>query len=155
MGEDTFSTIGRERMENWAFQLKNEAKFVEALLEDQPFVPKYFPHDVEINRKGGSSFKDGIDKVHRKNLQDMEPGVLAIDIRKAEDFKRGHLAGSINIQNLEGEKFETWIGSIIAPGESFYLISDTDQNLTDAIGKRVDVVAMFPFFACHFLPSFP
>ncbi len=40
MSTDTYSTIGREKSENWAFQVKEEADFVRALLEDQPVIPK-------------------------------------------------------------------------------------------------------------------
>lgn len=140
MSEDTFSTIGREKKENWAFQLKDEAKFVEALLEDQPFVPKYFPHDVEINRKGTFPYKVGIDHVLRLiSIDEIEQGALVIDTRPEQEFKKGHLPSAINIQNLEGEKYETWLGSIVAPNEPFYLISDSDQNLTEAIGKACKI----------------
>ncbi|MDH3709547.1 MAG: MBL fold metallo-hydrolase, partial [Cyclobacteriaceae bacterium] len=39
MSEDTYSTIGREKKENWAFQVDDEQVFVNTLLEDQPFIP--------------------------------------------------------------------------------------------------------------------
>ena len=135
MSEDRFSTIGREKKENWAFQLKDEAKFVEALLEDQPFVPKYFTHDVEINRKGTFPYKIGIDRVLRLNsVNEIEEGTLIIDSRTAQEFKKGHLPGAINIQNLEGEKYETWLGSIVGPDEVFYLLSDSDLYRSIRVG---------------------
>lgn len=48
------STIAAERQTNWSLQEATEEEFVENLLADQPFVPLYFPYDVELNRKGGA-----------------------------------------------------------------------------------------------------
>ncbi len=39
-----------------------EAEFVQALLSEQPFVPKYFPYDVSINRKGAEDMEVAIKK---------------------------------------------------------------------------------------------
>ena len=60
LSEANSSTMGREKQTNWSLQPMTEEEFVKSLLSDQPFVPAYFPFDVEINRKGAPSFK----KVH-------------------------------------------------------------------------------------------
>ena len=140
ISKDTFSTIGREKNENWALKLKDEARFVEALLEDQPFVPKYFAFDVEMNRRGGTPFQSGLDQVPRlDSIQELEEGILVIDSRLESTFKSGHLPGSFNIQNIEGEKFETWLGSIVAPNEPFYLLSDSSRDLDESIGNACKI----------------
>ncbi len=52
-----------------------------------------------------------------------------MDIRDEETFKKGHLEGSFNIQaNSENAKFETWLGSIIEPDESFTLVIDKKET---------------------------
>jgi len=140
MSEETFSTLGRERFENWAFQLDNEKDFVKALLEDQPFVPKYFPYDVEINRKGSPALEESIRSVPVLDSNvSLDESIMIIDARPEPDFKAGHFEGAINIQDKEGEKFETWLGAIIDPGEPFYLISDSEQNLNSAILKTAKI----------------
>ncbi len=138
MSTDTFSTLGREKAENWAFQVKNEDAFVNNLLEDQPFVPKYFPHDVEINREGVAPMKESIQAVPRLDkTSDLDNSILAIDTRPEDVFKKGHLEGAINIQ--DGGKFETWLGSIVAPDEKFYLIAETEGKLEEMIIKTAKI----------------
>ena len=139
MSEDTHSTIGREKKENWAFQISTEDDFVKALLEDQPFIPKYFPYDVEINRSGSAPFEESVAAVPRMGLNaDLDPGVLVVDTRAQELFKEGgHAQGALNI--MEGEKFETWLGSLVDPQESFYLVADNVEELESVIRKAAKI----------------
>ena len=46
------STIGAEKLGDWSLSNLSEEQFVKELLEDQLFVPEYFPFDVELNKKG-------------------------------------------------------------------------------------------------------
>jgi hydroxyacylglutathione hydrolase len=138
MSTDTFSTIGREKTENWAFQVKNENSFVKALLEDQPFVPKYFPYDVEINRQGVASLEESLQAVPRLNRNAMlDESALIIDTRPQQQFKAGHVPGAINIQ--DGGKFETWLGAVVAPEEKFYLIAENEEVLEKMIRKTAKI----------------
>ena len=61
------STIGKEKETNWSLQPMTEEEFVEALLSDQPFIPAYFPFDVDLNRKGAAPFKQSISAVKIAN----------------------------------------------------------------------------------------
>ncbi|MDB5016035.1 MAG: fold metallo-hydrolase [Mucilaginibacter sp.] len=135
---DLQSTIGRELRENYALQLMNELAFIETLTRDQPFVPKYFGHDVDLNKKGAPGFKESIDAVLRidKNSA-LDKKIPVIDTRLKQDFRNGHIKGSINLQ--DGEKFETWLGSIINPDEQFYLIADNETDLDLVINKTAKI----------------
>jgi rhodanese-related sulfurtransferase len=44
---------------------------------------------------------------------------VIIDVRPEVAFKAGHIKGSINIQN--NSKFDTWLGTIFAPTDSYYI----------------------------------
>jgi glyoxylase-like metal-dependent hydrolase (beta-lactamase superfamily II) len=57
------SNMGAEKMSNWCLQDLTEYEFVEHLLEDQPFIPKYFPYEVALNKKGAENFAESISKV--------------------------------------------------------------------------------------------
>src|SRR6476620_4975419 len=57
------STMGEEKKTNWCLQDISEAEFVKQLLADQPFVPAYFPFDVDLNRKGAPAYKERISAV--------------------------------------------------------------------------------------------
>lgn len=138
MSEDTYSTIGREKKENWAFQIDKEEAFIQTLLVDQPFIPQYFPFNVEINRAGNAPFAESIRKVPRLEMNaPLEPGILIVDTRPQEQFKAGHAPGAINI--MEGEKFETWLGTLVSPQESYYLIADNAEEMESVIRKAAKI----------------
>jgi len=122
-------------------------------LADQPFVPLYFPFDVELNRKGATGLKESIDKIKIGETIDetiattFDKTLWIIDTRKEQDFKNGHLPNSINL--MEDGKFETWLGSIIKPNEKFYLVCESKKQLqtmlerTAAIGYETQVTEGF------------
>jgi hydroxyacylglutathione hydrolase len=138
MSPDLQSTIGRELRENYALQRMDELQFVNSLITDQPFAPKYFGYDVEINKKGAPSFTNSVDAVLRIG-QDaaLEKNSLVIDTRPKQEFRNGYLKGSINLQ--DGDKFETWLGSIVSPDEQFYLIAANDDDLKRMIKKAAKI----------------
>jgi hydroxyacylglutathione hydrolase len=138
MSPDLQSTIGRELRENYALQLMDELAFVKTLTTDQPFIPKYFGHDVDMNKKGAPSFKNSIAAVLRVDSDSLlEKNILVIDTRPKHDFRNGHIKGSINLQ--DGEKFETWLGSIVNPDEAFYLIAAAESDLKIVINKTAKI----------------
>ena len=134
MGPETSSTIGKEKEQNWAFQIADEDQFVKNLLENPPFIPQYFPYDVELNREGLAPLEESLHGIPSvKADEPLEAGYPVVDVRSEMLFKRGHLKGAINIQ--EGEKFETWLGSLIAPEKPFYLVAE-DEAQRDRIVRR-------------------
>ena len=138
MNEETFSTIGEEKKHNWAFQIDHEDQFVNSLLEDQPFIPKYFPADVEMNRAGVPAFQQSIDAVARLEPGSyLEPGLVIVDARPQAEFKAGHAAGALNIQ--QGDKFETWLGAILNPDEKYYLLAENEEELESVIRKAAKI----------------
>ncbi|MBF9140173.1 MBL fold metallo-hydrolase [Hymenobacter sp. BT439] len=135
---DLDSTIAKELKTNYALQPMSEDEFIKVLLEDQPFVPKYFGHDVKINKAGAPSFEDSIRSVpHLSSTAALEPGVLVIDTRPAAKFRAGHLSGAINLQ--DGGKFETWLGSVVGPNEKFYLLADSQIALDTVVRKTAKI----------------
>jgi hydroxyacylglutathione hydrolase len=138
MSPDLQSTIGKEIRENYALQLMNELQFVDLMTADQPFMPRYFGYDVELNKQGAPSFSASIASVPKiAHNAKLEPGVSVIDVRPEADFKKGHVKGSVNIQ--EGGKFETWLGALLNPDEPFYLIAADDQTLDSVITKAAKI----------------
>lgn len=138
MSKEKVSSIGQEKLSNYALQEMTEDEFVAVLLEDQPFIPKYFPFSVDINRVGAAPYKLAKSKVKflEENSKPKE-GVIIIDGRNQDDFKASHIPDAINIMN--GAKFETWLGSIVAPTEAFYLISDSVEDLEDLISQTTKI----------------
>lgn len=128
------STIGEQRATNWAFGNIDAETFVASLLEGQPYIPKYFGYDVDMNKKGAPAFQRSISAVSMWPSGATVPaGALVIDVRKQDAFSAGHIPGAINLMN--GGKFETWLGSIIGPEEQFFLVADTSSELESVILK--------------------
>ncbi|GAB3289395.1 MBL fold metallo-hydrolase [Hymenobacter tenuis] len=135
---DLDSSIGKEVRTNYALQPMSEEEFIKVLLEDQPFMPKYFGHDVVLNKQGALPFEDSVRAVPRlASDTGLEPGVVIIDTRPANEFRAGHLPGAINL--MDGGKFETWLGSIVGPQEPFYLIADSQLALDSIIRKTAKI----------------
>ena len=132
------STIGAEKNGNPALRPQSEEDFVKALLADQPFIPKYFGYDVDLNKKGAPAFAPSVARVPRLAPGTaLEAGVVVVDTRPEADFKRGHAAGALNIQ--QGAKFETWLGAIVGPTERFYLLAADEKTLTDVVRKAASI----------------
>lgn len=153
LSKESRSTIVKEKETNWSLQEATEDEFVKNLLADQPFVPLYFPFDVDLNRKGAAPMQQNIARIKISESVDHFQGAVIdkslwiIDARKEEDFKNGHLPNSINL--MEDGKFETWLGSMIKPGEKFYLAGESKDQLqrmmvrAAAIGYETSIVEAF------------
>lgn len=144
LSEANSSTIAAEKMTNWCLQEATEADFVKELLQDQPFIPAYFPFDVELNRQGAPAFESSINNVllkppvsERQASPALEKDVWIVDTRNQASFKSGHLPQSVNLM-LNG-KMETWLGSIIQPNEPFYIAAATENELQEALKRAAAI----------------
>ncbi|MAZ73271.1 MAG: MBL fold metallo-hydrolase [Flavobacteriaceae bacterium] len=135
LSDDNSSTLGNERMGNWAFKEQSKQEFMETLLDGQPFIPSYFGFDVAVNKAGAQDVTPALASIPF-NENTTAKGII-IDMRDEAIFKKGHLKGSFNIQAVsENAKFETWLGSIIKPDEAFTLVIDSKEN-KDALLHRI------------------
>lgn len=134
MSQELSGTMGQQKKENYALQEMSEEEFVNLLLDSPPTIPKYFPYDVELNRKGAPIFEESIKSVKRiSSASELKQNGIIIDTRPEKEFKSGHLKDAVNIPN--GGKFETWLGSIVHPDEHFYLVATDETALNDVIVK--------------------
>lgn len=131
LGDANVSTIGNEKLMNPALKDMSEDEFVAYLTADQPFVPKYFPYDVDLNRTGAPDYR--IEQEEGR----IGGGSVLVDTRPSADYVRGHLPGAINIQ--DGGKFETWLGSIVGPEERWTLIVSDAALAPSLIAKAAKI----------------
>ncbi len=150
LSKESSSTIGREKFSNWSLQDATEQEFVQSLLTDQPFVPRYFSFDVELNRKGAASLAETAKQIVITSDWDAmqpEPELWVVDTRPESAFKEGHLPHAVNL--MENGKFETWLGSIIKPGEQFYLVAE-NKAAVSAMVKRAGSIGYETFIRAAF-----
>lgn len=129
LGAVPSSTVGYEKIRNWAFQYGDDQKgFTDYLLADQPEPPKYFAMMKRLNKIDRPLLVE-VPK-HKKLSKDeflsaFKDGVKVIDARNKVDFANGFIEGSINIQG--NNSFATWCGWFLSYDEKFILVADDDQ----------------------------
>lgn len=141
MSASPSSTLGDERMGNWAFKDQTEEEFVEEILKDQPFIPSYFGFNVDLNRKGAGNVQQEKYRVPiHIGVTKVEDGITVVDVRNGDAFKAGHLPNSINIMSrTEGDKYETWLGAIIEPNEPFYLAVNSVEDIDELLERTAKI----------------
>lgn len=133
MRAERVSTIGTERLTNYALQIKSREEFIRQLTSNLPARPEYFLQDAEINRAGASALSDlsplrPIEAIELKKL--LDEGAIALDVRPGDKFAATHVPGSINIA-LSGQ-FASWAGALLGLAASPILIADSDDALAEA-----------------------
>jgi hydroxyacylglutathione hydrolase len=132
----TSCTIGNQRSDNYALQIKSKEQFVADVTSEQPMAPAYFLHDAILNRKEhptldetlGSSLNPLSDE---DLLRLQKAGALVLDVRDAQVFSENHLLGSLNV-GLDG-KFATWAGTHVSPHVKVVLIAELGQEKEAAL----------------------
>jgi hydroxyacylglutathione hydrolase len=123
------STLGYERLANWAFGITEETPFVAAVLDGQPEPPKYFAEMKRINKEGPRVL-GGLGRPRRipaARVGDLlAAGTLVVDTRPAADFAAAHIPGTINIPL--NRAFTTWAGWLVPYDREFYLLIDHARN---------------------------
>ena len=118
------STIGQQRLFNYACQPMGVEQFIAIVTAGQPVAPEYFVYDAILNRKNrdvlaaerqiSALSADSVAKARAR-------GAVVIDTRGDQEFAAGHLAGSINIP-ADGRFAET-AGMVLQPGDEVIAIA--------------------------------
>jgi glyoxylase-like metal-dependent hydrolase (beta-lactamase superfamily II) len=133
MRAERSSTIGTERLTNYALQIKSREEFVAQLTSNLPARPEYFLKDAEINRTGAAALGDlpplrAITPAELKSM--LSAGEIALDVRPGEEFAAGHVPGSVNIA-LSGQ-FASWAGTVLGLTAHPVLIAGLDDQASEA-----------------------
>jgi hydroxyacylglutathione hydrolase len=133
MRAERSSTIGTERLTNYALQIKTREEFIRQLTENLPSRPDYFLEDAQINRAGAPALAEMRDlpSIAAAELSELlQQGVFVLDVRPNADFAVAHVPGSVNIA-LSGQ-FATWAGTIMGLGARPVLVADTPEQYAEA-----------------------
>ncbi len=140
LGAVPSTTIGYEKVRNWALQFgNNEVGFVEELLSGQPEPPKYFAMMKKLNkikRPLLTSVPNYKELETNEFVSHYQNNVTVIDTRHKIEFAKGFIPNSINIQN--NKAFSNWAGWILDYNNPFILIVSKDQ-LEDVTRKLMRI----------------
>jgi len=133
MRAERSSTIGTERLTNYALQIRSRDEFVRELTSRVPVRPDYFLQDAEINREGAAPLSQlpELAPISPPRLKAMlDDGALALDVRPGSEFAADHVPGSVNIA-LSGQ-FASWAGALLGLSCKPVLIADTAEQISEA-----------------------
>ncbi len=133
MRAERSSTIGTERLTNWALQIKSREDFVAQMTSNLPARPEYFAQDAAINREGAAALTElpPLTPISPKELQSqIAQGVTALDVRHQDDFAAGHVPNSISIPL--GGQFASWAGAVLGLSANPVLIGASNEQVSEA-----------------------
>jgi rhodanese-related sulfurtransferase len=135
MSSERSSTIGEQRVANYALRAATRDEFVHLIADTLPERPAYFARDAEINRTGAASLGD------LPPLRELRPdalprlqqsGAIVLDTRPDIQFGAGHVPGSVNIP-LSGQ-FAAWAGALLGLETDLILVT---ENVAGAPESRM------------------
>ncbi len=119
------STIGEQRIENYALRDMDIDTFVATVTAGQPAVPGYFPFDAVTNRKVRAVFHEG-EPLAALTLEQVlaraAAGAALVDGRDPAVFAAGHVRGALNVA-LDG-RFAEQVGQVVPVGVEIVLVGD-------------------------------
>lgn len=130
LGAVASSTIGYEKIANWAFRFADDEQgFIDYLLADQPEPPKYFAMMKRLNKVERPLL---VEVPKHPNLtvtelrDALKKGIKVIDTREKGEFGQNHLKNTINIPG--NNSFSTWMGWFLNYQEQFILIAEDEKK---------------------------
>jgi hydroxyacylglutathione hydrolase len=139
ISKETSSTIGQQRLTNYALQPMSREEFIALMTADLPAPPSYFPMDAELNRQGARPLGDiKVQAMTASAVQaEVDSGALVLDVRSSRDFGTGHLPGAINI-GLGGQ-YASWAGSLLRPDQRVVIVADGPEEVDEAVMRLARV----------------
>jgi len=142
LGDMPSSTVGYERMANWALSERNVEAFVDRVLEGQPEPPAYFGIMKQINRDGPPVLGVRAEPPSPPpgSLADLGlAGALVVDVREPDRFARAHVPGTLNLP--WGGSFSSLAGSLLPYDHDIYLLAD-DRAKALAAARALTMIGL-------------
>lgn len=124
------SSLGYERISNWALREASEQDFVASVLSDQPDPPMYFGEMKRVNKEGLPAWSSPeLVEADTAAIRDaVGRNQLSVDVRPSA--ASGTLPGAIIVPM--GKSFSSWAGSVIGSDEPLFVIASNRDQADDA-----------------------
>lgn len=136
------STLGYERLFNWALSESDEAAFVDEVLAGQPEPPAYFATMKRLNRDGPPADPPITPPVAgaAEVAHALSSGSVVVDTRAAGDFAGGHATGVISVpRNLA---FLNWAGALLPYDVDLLFIGPASQEARQELGSDLALIGI-------------
>jgi rhodanese-related sulfurtransferase len=136
LSADTVSTIGAQRVDNYALQPMSKEEFVAIVTADQPDTPPYFTYDAVLNAQERPTLDEALARELRPlSLEEVLAlrleGAEVVDTRDPPDFDAAHLAGSLNVGL--GGSYATWCGTVLDRERPVVILADPGREAEAAL----------------------
>ena len=133
LGSAPSTTIGAEKISNWATRFKTREEFIDAMVSNLPERPLFFYRSPFVNLEGARPLAE-VPKPRMLKpaalLHDYA-GAVVLDTRAAGEYGMQHLAGSLNV-GLGLPVFSTWVGTFLKPEDPVVLVVDSPDDVEKA-----------------------
>ncbi len=125
------STLGYEKLSNWALQITDRDAFVAEVLAGQPDPPTYFAAMKRLNREGPAIMDPSLEltRLGYVALEAARHGGESsrlIDVRPAAAFAESFIPGSISIPM--NRSFLSYAGWLVDVDDDVFLVTGTDDD---------------------------
>ncbi len=128
------SSLGYERVSNWALRTTDRTTFVEMVLAGQPDPPVYFAIMKRLNKEGPRVLHEPPAARHcpPSDLpRVVQEGARVVDLRHRARHAAGHPAGVVSIPL--NRSFVGWAGWLLPYDREFYLLHDDPSAIPNAL----------------------
>ena len=136
------STLGYERLFNWALLIEDEEEFVREVLSGQPEPPKYFATMKHVNRAGPAdspqTVPPAVDEARIRAALDAKATV--IDVRTPQEFAKSHAEGTFNIPR--NKSFLNWAGALAPYDQEIFIIGDATDNGRASLARDLSLIGL-------------
>ena len=140
MSEETFDTLGNQKLLNYALRSDmTKTEFIEEVTTDLANPPQYFPKNVLMNQSVNididSILKKGSIAIEVNSFKklDQDASILTLDCRTQEEFAESHIPNSLFI-GLNGA-FAPWVGTLIKDINQSIILICSNGKETEAVTR--------------------
>lgn len=136
LSKETFSSLGQQKLTNYALQPMGKEEFIRLVTADQPDAPGYFTFDAILNTREHRTLDQNLEQVVKPvSLDELlrlgDLGAQILDVRDAVEYAKAHLAGSMNV-GLQGQ-YATWAGTILDRAKPIVIVAEPGREQEAAL----------------------
>ncbi|MEO5589046.1 MAG: MBL fold metallo-hydrolase [Gemmatimonadaceae bacterium] len=136
------TTLGYERLFNWALAEADEERFVAEVLAGQPEPPAYFAIMKRVNRDGPAPRSAAVPPTLDASAVAamLDAGAVVVDTRLAAEFAKSHAVGSIHLPR--NKSFLNWAGALLPYDADLTFIGDSSEDQRKSLASDLSLIGI-------------
>jgi glyoxylase-like metal-dependent hydrolase (beta-lactamase superfamily II)/rhodanese-related sulfurtransferase len=133
MSSESSSTIGQQRVSNYALLARSSEEFVSLLTDNLPARPEYFARDVDANLRGAAPLSQlpPLAPLSAPDVLRMQKdGAIVVDTRPAMQFAVAHVPGSVHVA-LTGQ-YASWAARILGLDAPLIIAGEDEEHVRES-----------------------